>query len=270
MSEEIKVTTQELAKLLGLHEFTIGKLYGPAYAGRKAEKYYSNKLYNLEWVAELISQRSGHIIEASELHDLVTHPEAVKVLAEQGSPRCAGAFRHWHHQGVGPRLVKVGAHTRYVRADLIAWAGQLAVRDKTNTRQSRLPPTPDQLAQSIKATSGAELTPEQASELITRKQAMHVLDELGKGRSTGTWARWAEMSIGPPAYYAGRNAYYRRSHVVEWAKQIPESREARQRRRGLPRHKAQKPQQIGPNADFQKMLGDEGGSLHFSLSSKAG
>lgn len=251
MTETIEVTTQEVAEFLQIHDFTVGKLYSPAFAGYRTGSSAANKLYNLEWIAELIGEESGHKVEVRDLYQLVTQPDAVRMLAEHGVKRCASSFAHWRKHDVGPRAIKVGAHTRYVRSDLIEWAGLLAERDQSQTKHSQLPCPPVEIAQHILDTSGIQIDPEHVPDLITRREAIQELHELGRGRSKGTWIRWAEMGIGPPAYRAGRSVYYLRHHVHEWAEQIPESKEARERRRGLPRHKAQ-PKSLanGPNTPF--------------------
>ena len=96
-----------------------------AYKGRRKARV-SSKLYSLSRVAELISEVSGVTVEPDELRDLVNRNDAMELLDDLGKPRCLGTWMYWQRIGVGPRTVRLGTASRYVRADVVAWAQELS------------------------------------------------------------------------------------------------------------------------------------------------
>lgn len=119
------VNTLELARMLKIHQFTVGKMFWLAYRDRvKQQACY--KRYSLARVAELISEVSGFTVEPDDLRDLVKRDEGIQILADQGKPRCVRSWLYWQRHEIGPRPIRIGSAIRYVRSEIIEWADQLS------------------------------------------------------------------------------------------------------------------------------------------------
>lgn len=119
------------------------------------------------------------------------------------------------------------------------------------------------VAQTVSEASGFTIGPHQLADLIDRQEALSLLEELGKPRSYSTWTYWRRKEIGPRCVMIGWSERYFRSEVIKWADQLSATTHGFVRGQ---RPDVKRSQQDGPNAPSQICQGDEGGSVHFSLS----
>tara|TARA_R110002049_G_scaffold196097_2_gene365182 strand:- start:3387 stop:3773 length:387 start_codon:yes stop_codon:yes gene_type:complete len=115
--------TPDLAQLFGIHAFSVSKAFAPAYVARR----FDGKIYDLEKVAAIITQASGHELTAEDLPDLVRRSKAIQMLAELGVQRSLRAWCYWAAEGQGPRVFLIGKRAYYLRPEVIAWGERLAL-----------------------------------------------------------------------------------------------------------------------------------------------
>ncbi len=133
------VNTVELAAMLSLHRYTVGKLFKASFKTHSRVRHHPYKLYDVDLVAAQISKASGHEITADELPDLIRLREARAYLAAQDKPRSVTSWDYWHRTNVGPRRFKVGCFRYYLRHEVEQWAESLPV-DHPNGFQAGQPP----------------------------------------------------------------------------------------------------------------------------------
>jgi hypothetical protein len=115
----LTASTAELAGMLALHPFTIGKIFPTACLGW-ASQWCPHKVYSLAKVAEQVSAASGFTVEPAHLLELVTRTKAIALLKEHCRGRAPRTWSYWADHGIGPRIVRVGGCIRYIRDDVIA------------------------------------------------------------------------------------------------------------------------------------------------------
>jgi len=130
MSEQGLVTTQTIAELLHLHDYTVSKMFGHAYVRNRLQLHSSPKLYSLQKVAEILTQTNGYKIEPKHLYELILRGEGIKIMDAAGAFRSPSSWRYWQRHGIGPRPVKVGSMYRYIRSEVEAWAKYLAANPR--------------------------------------------------------------------------------------------------------------------------------------------
>ncbi|GAB5449905.1 MAG: hypothetical protein Hals2KO_02330 [Halioglobus sp.] len=76
------------------------------------------------------------------------------------------------------------------------------------------------VADTISAASDTEVDVAGLSDLITRNEAMALLDSMGVGRCRRTWAYWQEQGIGPRLIRVGRRVHHLRPEVIDWGVEL--------------------------------------------------
>ncbi len=128
------LTTRELGGMLNIHEFSIGRIFKQAYAGRRAVRYYSDKMYDPVRVAEMISKTSQFTIHPQQLPELIKRVQAMRMLEDAGHGRSIRTWVYWARAEVGPRPVYIKSSVYYLRSDVIAWTKYLAALPNTGKR----------------------------------------------------------------------------------------------------------------------------------------
>jgi len=107
------------------------------------------------------------------------------------------------------------------------------------------------VAEIISAASGFPVEFDDLYGLISIREAMQLLEIMGKGRSRRTWSTWREKNMGPRYVLIGGQFRLLRNEVLEWAEWI---------------EPWQPNIKLGPNGGIPSSQGDVGGSVPFSLS----
>lgn len=119
-----RANTQEVAQLLQVHDFTVGKLYRSAFV--RTSNPGATKWYSLECLAKLVGEASGCSVSVGDLYEMISPDQALELLEELGKPRSRSSMNYWRKQGIGPRVIKVGSLVRYIRSEVAEWAKELS------------------------------------------------------------------------------------------------------------------------------------------------